>query len=112
MYKNLYQSWINSQDLDQKEREELLEIKDNDSEIEYRFGKDLDFGTAGMRGIIGLGTNMMNVYNVKRATQGLSEYIKTLGESAKSVALSYLMTQESFLMNLRLQVRWCFALTA
>lgn len=91
MYKDLYQSWINSQNLDQKEIEELLEIKDNDSEIEYRFGKNLDFGTAGMRGIIGLGTNMMNVYNVKRATQGLAEYIKTLGDSAKKrgVVISY-----------------------
>lgn len=91
MYKTLYESWLNSEKLDQKEIAELLEIKDNDSEIEYRFGKDLDFGTAGMRGIIGLGTNMMNVYMVKRATQGLCEYIKTLGETAKKkgVVISY-----------------------
>ena len=91
MYKNLYNSWLKSDKLTEKEQKELLDISANEKEIEYRFGKDLEFGTAGMRGIIGLGTNMMNVYTVKRATQGLCEYIKTLGEKAKErgVVISY-----------------------
>ncbi len=75
-----------------EELAELNSISGNDEEIEYRFAKDLDFGTAGMRGIIGMGTNMMNVYTVKRATQGLAEYIKSIGGRAKSrgVAISFL----------------------
>ena len=91
MYKNIYESWVNNKLLNQKEIAELKAIENDEKEIEYRFGKDLEFGTAGMRGIIGLGTNMMNVYTVKRATQGLAEYIKTLGESAKKrgVVISY-----------------------
>ena len=90
-YKEIYQSWCASGKLDEKELKELCDIESNEKEIEYRFGKDLEFGTAGMRGIIGLGTNMMNVYTVKRATQGLSEYIKSLGEEAKKkgVVISY-----------------------
>lgn len=91
MYKQLYNEWLNSSILDEKEKNELMAISDDDKEIEYRFGKDLEFGTAGMRGIIGLGTNMMNVHTVKRATQGLSEYIKTLGRQAmeRGVVISY-----------------------
>ena len=91
MYKSIYESWLNSKLLTDKQVAELNEISNDEKEIEYRFGKNLEFGTAGMRGIIGLGTNMMNVYTVKQATQGLSEYIKTLGESAKKrgVVISY-----------------------
>ncbi len=91
MYLDIYNNWLNSEILSQKERAELSSISENKKEIEYRFGKELEFGTAGMRGIIGLGTNMMNVYTVKRATQGLSEYIKTMGEGAKKrgVVISY-----------------------
>ncbi len=90
MYKEIYYCWLESNKLTDDERQELLSLTD-EKEIEYRFGKDLDFGTAGMRGLIGLGTNMMNAYTVKRATQGLSEYIKTLGEKAKKrgVVISY-----------------------
>lgn len=89
MYKDIYQSWLESRKISEKEREVLKSLEDN--EIEYRFGKDLEFGTAGMRGIIGLGTNMMNKYTVSRATQGLSDYIKKLGEEAmkKGVVISY-----------------------
>ena len=91
MYKEIYKKWLDNECLSEKERKELVEIENDDKEIEYRFGKDLEFGTAGMRGIIGLGTNMMNVYTVKRATQGLAEYIKTLGDEAKNsgVVISY-----------------------
>ena len=95
---DLYKSWLNSGKLNEKEIKELTEIENDQKEIEYRFGKDLEFGTAGMRGIIGLGTNMMNVYTVKRATQGLAEYIKTLGEKAmsKGVVISYDTRRMSF----------------
>ncbi len=91
MYLDIYNSWKESSLLNDKEKAELNEINDNVKEIEYRFGKDLEFGTAGMRGIIGLGTNMMNVYTVKRATQGLCEYIKSLGadEMKRGVVISY-----------------------
>lgn len=98
MYKKLYQSWLDSGKLNEKEIKELTEIASDEKEIEYRFGKDLEFGTAGMRGIIGLGTNMMNVYTVKRATQGLAKYINTLGEKAKErgVVISYDTRRMSF----------------
>ena len=91
MYLDIYNTWKESSLLNDKEKAELNEINDNVKEIEYRFGKDLEFGTAGMRGIIGLGTNMMNVYTVKRATQGLCEYIKSLGtnEMKRGVVISY-----------------------
>ena len=91
MYKDVYDSWLKDGKLSAAEVSELQSIKDDEKEIEYRFGKNLDFGTAGMRGIIGMGTNMMNVYSVKRATQGLSRYIKSLGKKAmdQGVVISY-----------------------
>ncbi len=91
MYIDDYKSWLACSALEEKEVKELDSIADNEKEIEYRFGKELEFGTAGMRGFIGLGTNMMNVYVVRRATQGLSEYIKSLGASAmqRGVVISY-----------------------
>ena len=90
-YKSVYESWISDKRLNQEAAAELNDIKDNNEEIEYRFGAELEFGTAGMRGIIGYGTNMMNVYTVKRATQGLSEFIKKLGAEAmqRGVVISY-----------------------
>lgn len=90
MYKKTYEEWKNSENVSEADRAELSTLTDK-KDIEYRFGKDLEFGTAGMRGIIGLGTNMMNVYTVRRATQGLSEYIKSLGKSAmkRGVVISY-----------------------
>lgn len=91
MYQEIYNEWIESTKLTDADKTELDSIKEEPKEIEFRFGKYLDFGTAGMRGIIGLGTNMMNVYTVRRATQGLAEYIKTLGKKATSrgVVISY-----------------------
>lgn len=90
-YTELYNSWLADSRLCPEGRAELEAIKDNNEEIEYRFGAELQFGTAGLRGIIGYGTNMMNIYTVMRATQGLSEFIKTLGEDAKKrgVVISY-----------------------
>lgn len=91
MYRDLYNEWLASGILKSEEKQELISIKDDEKEIEYRFGKDLEFGTAGMRGIIGMGTNMMNVYTVKRASQGLAEYIKKRGPIAKmrGVVIAY-----------------------
>ncbi len=90
MYKDVYKGWLESKGLDDDGRKELEALTD-EKEIEYRFGKELEFGTAGMRGKIGMGINMMNVYTVRRATQGVAEYIKTLGEKAmkRGVAISY-----------------------
>lgn len=89
MYKDLYEEWLNSKKLSETEKAELKSLSEKD--IEYRFGKELEFGTAGMRGILGLGTNMLNVYTVRRATQALADYIVSLGEDAmkRGVAISY-----------------------
>ena len=90
-YLEAYNAWTSDKRLNAEAHAELEAIKDNKEEIEYRFGAELEFGTAGMRGIIGYGTNMMNVYTVKRATQGLAEFIKTLGAEAmkRGVVVSY-----------------------
>ncbi|HCH74579.1 MAG TPA: phosphoglucomutase [Clostridiales bacterium] len=90
MYNDIYKEWTESEKLSEKEKAELAALTD-EKDIEYRFGKNLEFGTAGMRGLIGLGTNMMNVYTVMQATQGLCEYIKSLGGKAakRGVVISY-----------------------
>ncbi len=90
MYKALYNEWLSSPKLSEAEKAELAALTD-EKEIEYRFGKNMEFGTAGMRGLIGLGTNEINVHTVRLATQGLAEYIKTLGFAAKKsgVVISY-----------------------
>ena len=90
-YKVNYENWITSPYLRADGLQELTAIKDDEKEIEYSFGAELEFGTAGMRGIIGYGTNKMNVYTVRRATQGLAEFIKANGAQAmrRGVAISY-----------------------
>ena len=70
-----YNRWLNDSILSSKEKEELLALKDNETEIITRFISDLEFGTAGLRGVMGLGTNMMNKYVVRRASQGLANYL-------------------------------------
>ena len=89
-FKN-YQAWLNNPALCAEGKAELAAIAGNEKEIEYRFGGEMEFGTAGMRGVIGYGINMMNIYTVMRATQGLCEWIKSLGNEAMSrgVAISY-----------------------
>ncbi|UDN59309.1 phospho-sugar mutase [Clostridioides sp. ES-S-0010-02] len=83
-YKNNYEMWLNSPYFDEQTKEELLSIKDDDKEIQDRFYKNLEFGTGGLRGIIGAGTNRINIYTVRRATLGISNYImKTQGEEGK-----------------------------
>ncbi len=88
-YLSLYNSWLNDPRLSNEGKNELQSIAGNEKEIEYRFGGELKFGTGGMRGIIGFGINEMNVYTVKRATQGLSNYILSINEQSKGVAISY-----------------------
>ena len=83
MYKDIYKKWLASENLDKNLKEELLDIKDNEEEIEDRFYKDLEFGTAGLRGILGAGTNRMNYLTVGRTAMALSNLIESLGEDAK-----------------------------
>ena len=88
-YMKKYQEWSTSPVFDEATRKELLLIAGDEEEIKDRFYKDLEFGTAGMRGVIGNGTNRMNVYTVTKATQGLANYILKQGTENKGVAISY-----------------------
>ena len=71
-YKAEFEKWLKATALNEEGRRELESVKGDEKAVEYRFGAELEFGTAGMRGIIGYGTNMMNVFTVRRATQGLA----------------------------------------
>ena len=84
-----YKKWCEGNEFDEETKRELLAIKDDEKEIEDRFYKELEFGTAGLRGVIGAGTNRMNKYTVGKATQGLSNYILEQGTQDKGVAISY-----------------------
>ena len=88
-YLEEYKKWCESPEFDEETKKELLAIKDDKEEIEDRFYKELEFGTAGLRGIIGAGTNRMNPYTVGKATQGLANYILEQGTQEKGVAISY-----------------------
>ena len=84
-----YEKWLNDPCFDENTKKELEEIKGNEKEIEDRFYKDLEFGTAGLRGVIGAGTNRMNKYTVGKATQGLANFILKEGTQDKGVAIAY-----------------------
>ena len=88
-YMEEYKKWCESPEFDEETKKELLAIKNDEKEIEDRFYKELEFGTAGLRGIIGAGTNRMNKYTVGKATQGLANYILEQGTQEKGVAISY-----------------------
>ena len=88
-YLEEYKKWCESPEFDEQTKKELLEIKDDTKEIEDRFYKELEFGTAGLRGVIGAGTNRMNKYTVGKATQGVANYIIEQGTQNKGVAISY-----------------------
>lgn len=88
-YKNIYQEWLENPYFDEATKEELRSIAEDENEIKERFYADLEFGTAGLRGVIGAGTNRMNVYTVRKATQGLANYIAKVGQQAKGVAIAY-----------------------
>lgn len=87
--KKLYEEWLTSPVFDEATKAELKAIAGNDAEIRDRFYKDLEFGTGGLRGVVGAGTNRMNLYTVRRATQGLAKYIINRGAEAKGVAISF-----------------------
>lgn len=88
-YQEKYEEWLNNPFFDEKVKEELLSIKDNEEEKKDRFYKDLEFGTAGLRGVVGIGTNRMNEFTVGKATQGLAEYIVEKGGQDRGVAIAY-----------------------
>ena len=84
-----YKFWLEDEYFDESTKKELLEIADNQAEIEDRFYKELEFGTGGLRGVIGAGTNRMNLYTVRKASQGLANYILKQGTADKGVAIAY-----------------------
>ena len=88
-YMEQYRYWCEDEYFDEATKAELSKIKDDDDEIKERFYKDLEFGTGGLRGIIGAGTNRMNIYTVRRATQGLANYIIKQNAKDKGVAIAY-----------------------
>lgn len=88
-YLEKYNAWLNDPAIDEETKNELKSIKDDEAEIQDRFYKDLEFGTAGLRGVIGNGSNRMNKYTVTKATQGLANYIKEHNPENKGVAISY-----------------------
>ena len=88
-YEIKYNEWLNNPIIDEETKKELESIKGNEDEIEDRFYKDLEFGTAGLRGVIGIGTNRMNKYTVTKATQGLANYIIKKGGQDRGVAIAY-----------------------
>ncbi|MGO5053213.1 phospho-sugar mutase [Lachnospiraceae bacterium LCP25S3_G4] len=88
-YKETYEDWLSNPCFDEATKVELQKIADDDNEIKERFYKELEFGTAGLRGIIGAGTNRLNIYTVRKATQGLANYIAKCGAKDKGVAIAY-----------------------
>ena len=88
-YKEVYEQWIANPYFDEATKEELKSIAEDENEIKERFYMDLEFGTAGLRGIIGAGTNRMNIYVVRRATQGLANYIAKVDKKSQGVAIAY-----------------------
>ena len=88
-YKVKYNAWLNDPAISEEDKQDLRNIQNDEKEIEDRFYKDLEFGTAGLRGVIGIGTNRMNKYTVTKASQGLANYIIKKGGQDKGVAISY-----------------------
>lgn len=90
-YIELYKKWLEDKCIDEKTKEELKSIKGNEEEIKDRFYKNLEFGTAGLRGKLGAGTNRMNVYNISKVTQGIADFIKEKGKDYmdRGVAIAY-----------------------
>lgn len=88
-YKKSYEYWLSDPYFDEETKKELKSIENDETEIQDRFYKELEFGTGGLRGVIGAGTNRMNIYTVRRATQGLANYILKEGTGDKGVAIAY-----------------------
>lgn len=88
-YKKLYEEWLTSPCFDEATKAELKAIAEDENEIKERFYTELEFGTAGLRGVIGAGLNRMNIYTVRKATQGLANYIAKVGGKEKGVAIAF-----------------------
>lgn len=88
-YKKIYEEWLTNPYFDMDTKAELRAIEKDENEIKERFYMDLEFGTAGLRGVIGAGVNRMNIYVVRRATQGLANYILSQGEREPAAAIAY-----------------------
>lgn len=88
-YQEQFQFWLEDDYFDQDTKNELLAIRNDEKEVEDRFYKELEFGTGGLRGVIGAGTNRMNVYTVRKATQGLANYIIKQNGQEKGIAIAY-----------------------
>ena len=88
-YREAYESWLKDDYFDEEIKRELREIAADEKEIEDRFYRELEFGTGGLRGVIGAGTNRMNIYTVRKATQGLANYIIRAKGQEKGVAIAY-----------------------
>ena len=97
-YMEVYESWLNDPYFDEETKRELRAISDNTSEIEDRFYKELEFGTGGLRGVIGAGTNRMNVYTVRKASQGLANFILAQGTKDKGIAITMVNVTGTVLM--------------
>ena len=87
--KKVYQQWCEDTYFDEETRRELIAIREDEDEIEERFYRELAFGTGGLRGILGAGTNRMNIYTVRKATQGLANFIIKEHGQDKGVAIAY-----------------------
>lgn len=88
-YKEQFEFWLADDYFDEATKNELLAIRNDEKEIEDRFYRDLEFGTGGLRGVIGAGTNRMNLYTVRKATQGLANYIIAQGKKDKGISIAY-----------------------
>ena len=88
-YMDEFKFWLEDDYFDQDTKNELLAIRDNEAEIEDRCYRELEFGTGGLRGVIGAGTNRMNLYTVRTESQGLANYILKQGTQDKGVAIAY-----------------------
>ena len=88
-YKDTFRFWLEDEYFDDQTKQELLAIRNDETEVEDRFYRELEFGTGGLRGVIGAGTNRMNVYTVRKATQGLANYILKQNGQTKGVAIAY-----------------------
>jgi len=88
-YRAVYEEWLSNPYFDEETKAELRAIENDDKEIQERFYTELEFGTAGLRGVIGAGTNRMNTYTVRKATQGLANYIIRVGKQKQGVAIAF-----------------------
>lgn len=88
-YQETFKFWLEDSYFDDATKQELLAIRNDEKEVEDRFYRDLEFGTGGLRGVIGAGTNRMNIYTVRKATQGLANYILKKGSKEKGIAIAY-----------------------